>query len=210
MIHTQVANNIGIEDNGCAVVALLSGHAQQHIIDLLAHLASDLEGVIWAMPATSLHTTLCEIIQPKPYAEDKHVIYESNKAKYKEVLSGVLGDYSSIDLRFNQIEVSPQAIIVRAENPGVYNEIRGQLLEKLPFPKQTKLPPDIAHSSIARFIKEVDIETVNSVVARYKVDFTESINEFQLLYPIWPHLLHYEVVDRFPLLYSESTDSNLS
>jgi hypothetical protein len=199
MPSTRIQNDIGAQDNGCAAVSLLSKSAQEAIMRLQEQLAGQLEGTIWTMPATSLHTTLCEIIQPKPYSQDKQLLYETNHVAYEAVLAEVLSRYKPIDVAFNTIEVSPQAIIVLSDDNGVFNKIRAELVERLPFPEETKKPPDVVHSSIARFTKEVDIEKVKAVAEQFDINFTEIIREFQFMYPIWPHLLHYDVVRRYPL-----------
>jgi hypothetical protein len=201
MAQTQIAPSLGVTapDDDYLVVALLSKSAQQIITSLLGEFSPQLDGVIWPMPAASLHSTLCQIIQPKPYAEDKAALYRNNYHHYEAVLEEVLSQIKPIEIVFNVIEVSPQAIIVRGEDGGVCNQIRAQLVEKFPLPKETKLPPDIVHSSIARFTKEVDLEEVRAVVEGRNINFTETVREFQLLRHTSPHLLRYEVKCRYML-----------
>ena len=199
MAITIPATNIGSEDNGCAVVTLLSTVAQQKVKNLQSELLQELNGSIWPMPTSSLHSTLCEIIQPKPYADDKAVMYAAHHDEYEAALVEVLSKYGPIRVVFNKIEASPQAIVIMGDDDGAFNQIRAELLKILPFPVETKLPPDVVHSSIARFIKEVDLQKVQETVARHSILFEEIVTEFQFMYPIWPHLLHYEVVRRYLL-----------
>lgn len=200
MIVTIPATNIGAADNGCAVVTLFSNNAQQKIEALLAELSRELDGIIWTMPPASLHSTLCEIIQPKPYTEDKDTIYQAHTGEYQAVLDDVLKKFGPIKVHFNKIEASQHAIVVMAEDGGIFNQIRAELVKKLPFPAETKSPPDVVHSSIARYTKEIDLATVEAAVARHAISFEEIVTEFQLLYPIWPHLLHYDIVKKYPLV----------
>ncbi len=199
MLNTRVQDDIGRKDNGCAVVSLLSRTAQEAIVRLQGQLSEQLGDALWLMPPTSLHTTLCEIIQPKPYEQDKHLLYEKNHAEYEAVLAEVLSHYPPIRVAFDTLEVSPQAIIILGNDNGIFNKIRAELIEYLPFPKETKKPPDVVHSSIARFTKEVDIEKVRAVAKQLNVNFTEVVQEFQFMYPVWPHLFHYDVVSRYGL-----------
>jgi hypothetical protein len=91
MPSTVIDTTIGIKvpDDDCIAVALLSEQGQHFVTDLLAKLTQQLNGTIWPMPAAALHITLCEIIQPKPYTEDKAVLLK-NFPHYEAVLEEVL------------------------------------------------------------------------------------------------------------------------
>ena len=102
-------------------------------------------------------------------------------------------------MNFNRVEVSSQAIIIRGSDDRAFDAIRTQLVELLPLPSATKQPPTIVHSTIARFTRELDLKTVQSVIAQLNISFTETITEFQLLHNVSPHMLSYEVVARYPL-----------
>jgi hypothetical protein len=72
-------------------------------------------------------------------------------------------------------------------------------MQKLPLPRETKMPPDIIHSTIARFTREVDVDLVRSIVTNFGVNFVETISEFQLLRQTAPHLVNFRVARRYPL-----------
>lgn len=199
MILTQINPDIGVTlpDIDCVAVALLSESAQQQISKLLRAITERLGDAIWPMPANALHITLCEIIQPKPYIEDKSELMK-NLPQYEHALEGLLR-IAPVEVSFNTIEVSPQAIIIRGEDDGTFNRVRSQLVPLLPLPAETKLPPDIIHSSIARYRKEVDINEVRSAVADLAIDFNETIHEFQLIKESAPHLVNYSIARRYLL-----------
>jgi hypothetical protein len=199
MLKTEINTTIDITapDNDCIAVALLSETGQQQLTSLLEGLRERLGDTIWPMPAAALHITLCEIIQPKPYIEDKAALLK-NFPHYEAVLEEIL-TMPPIPITFDTIEVSPQTIIVRGRDNGTFNRIREQLVEKLPLPNETKSPPDIIHSSIARYTKEVDMEEVKAVVADFSISFVETISEFQLLRQTAPHLLNYIIARRYAL-----------
>jgi hypothetical protein len=199
MNYTVPATNIGSKDNGCIVVTLLSPLAQRQISNLLSELSGELGEAIWPMPASSLHSTLCEIIQPKPYTEDKATLYRDNHTAYEAALQQTLSHYGPIPVTFNRIEASPHAIVVFGDDGGVFNTIRAELLKTLPFPAETKLPPDAVHCSIARYTQEIDLLRAQDVVARHSISFEEIVSEFQFVYPAWPHMLQFDVVRRYPL-----------
>ena len=199
MASTIIATEIGTQGDGCAVVAFLSENAQAQIANLLRELKQELGDTIWTPPLKALHSTLCEIIQQIPYEEDKDVIYKRHHAEYEAALQEVLACFGPIRIAFDRIEVSPNAIIIRGDDTGTFNQIRALLTEKLPFPPGTRRPPDIIHSSIARFLKEEDLDMVEQVVARHSINFEEIVTEFLLLYPVSPYVLDYQVVRRYPL-----------
>jgi hypothetical protein len=199
MSLTQINNELDITkpDNDCIAVSLLSEPAQQQVTRLLLTLTERLGEVIWPMPSHALHITLCEIIQPKPYLEDKTELLKSTP-HYEAVLENFL-KIPAINVQFRTIEVGPQAIIIRGEDNGAFNLIRQQLVSGLPLPLETKMPPDIIHSSIARYRKEIDVDYVKAATADLSIDFIETINEFQLLKATAPHLLNYTIARRYQL-----------
>jgi hypothetical protein len=200
MEMTQVATNIGDKDNACGVCALLSVDGRQEVKRLLEQLDERLGDTIWCMPTGSLHMTLCEIMQAKPYAEDKEALFNRNLDGYRTALDKAFSGIPPIKVVFDQIEVSPQAIIIRGSDDGTFNALRAQLVDSLPLPTETKRPPDIIHSSIARFTKAVDLSIVEAAVAELNMSFTELVTEFQLMHNGWPHMLNYELATRYPLL----------
>lgn len=196
---TLINHEIGITqpDIDCAAVAMLSETAQEHVSNLLTKMCERLGDIIWPMPANALHITLCEIIQPKPYVEDKAELMK-NLPHYEVVLEKIL-KISPIDIVFNTIEVSSHAIIIRGEDDGTFNRVRDQLAPALPLPAETKVPPDIVHSSIARYKKEADVDKVRATIADLTIGFTETVHEFQLIKESAPHLVNYSVAHRYPL-----------
>jgi hypothetical protein len=63
---------------------------------------------------------------------------------------------------------------------------------------ETRPPPAIIHSSIARHLKEVDLGQVQEVISRHKIFIEEEVAEFKLLrYEILP-LQKYKVLRGLP------------
>ncbi len=199
MTTTQIATNIGAKDNANGVGALLSPVGQQQVASLLEQVSKELGDAVWCMPLSSLHITVCEIMQAKPYPEDKEVLFQRNLERYKQALKSVLNDAEPIEVTFNRVEASPQAIIIRGSDDHAFDAIRKGLVTSLPLPAQTKQPPTIIHSSIARFTKEIDFSIVEAAIAKLSVSFTEIITEFQLMHNVSPYNLSSEVAARFPL-----------
>ncbi len=199
MTKTLPATDTGTEITGYAIVAFISQTGQRRIVSLLNELSRELPGMLWTMPPESLHITLLEIIQTKPYSQDKESLYRLHKADYENVPAGVLSIHRPIKVVFDTVQASPQAIIVRGQDGGVFNAIRTQLLEGFPLPAETNAPPDIVHSSIARYEAEAELEKVQEVVRRHSVLFEEEVTEFKLIKNVIKPLLQYEIIRTYPL-----------
>jgi 2'-5' RNA ligase len=199
MTNTAVAEFIGKENLGYALLALLSDNAKKQIVDLLDELTIELPGVLWAMPPEQLHITLCEIIQPKEYSQDKESLFALRQEEYLNVPARILSGLPKIAVRFDTIEAGPQAIILRASDSSQLNGIREELVANMQLPRETRTPPDITHSSIARYLQDVELEKVQAVVARHKIAIEEEITGFKLIRNEIPPLQKYEVLRTYPL-----------
>lgn len=198
-MKTEVATNIGVKDNANGVCALLSQEGQGRVAALVKLLSKELEEGVWYMLPEALHITVCEIMQAKPYPKDKEALFQANQNRYKRALEDVLSDVGPIQILFDRVEVSSQAIIIRGNDDHIFDSVRAELAKSLPLPPETKRPPTIVHCSIARFTKELDLAMVESVVAKTNILFTETVGEIQLMHNVSPHNLNYEVAARFPL-----------
>lgn len=199
MFKTSPANNIGQEEIGYVLLALLSDNAQSQIMAFLGDLDKELPDTLWCMPPNALHITLCEIYQPKDYGQDKTSLFEQRRQQYEDTVQKVLAGFGKIAVNFNVIEASPGAIIVHGQDNGSFNAIRAQLVESLPLPADTKRPPDIVHSSVARYTKVISLDEVQRVVAVHQIDFNEEIIEFKLVRCTVQPLLEYEVLQTYSL-----------
>lgn len=199
-VETVPARYLNEPATGYIYAALLSKHAQSKITELLESMRQELPGIIWTMPADALHMTLCEVIQSrKSYSEDKDTLFARRRDEYFDGAARALEGIPVFSVIFNQIEVSKDAIIIRTQDGTPFNEIRAKLLGNISLPAVTKRPPDIIHSSIARYQQAVNMETVQAVAANHHIDFTEEIAEFKLLRTTVPPLLEYEELASFAL-----------
>ena len=199
MAKTVPTENISRNDVAYVLVAQPSEALQQEIARLLGALEKELPGVIWTMPSGALHFTLYEIIQPKEYSENKEELYSRHQQEYEELPAKILSSIQPIEVNFNTVEASPYAIIIRGDDDGIFNDIRTHLIKQLPIIAESKLPPDIIHSSIARYVKEADLEQVQEIIKRYPINFKETVTEFKLLKNrIFP-LLEYDTIKTYTL-----------
>lgn len=196
---TVPADYIGKESIGYALLAPVSENTKNQIISLLDSLSVALPGVLWPMPPKQLHITLCEIIQSKTYSQDKETLYKLHKEQYENAPAQILSTLPKLTVTFNIIEASAQAIIVKSKDAASFNAIRAELVANMSLPSETRTPPDIIHSTIARYLKETELERVQEVVARHKIIIEEKVSEFKLIRSEIPPLQKYEVLRAYPL-----------
>lgn len=199
MLKTDPADFIGKTNLGYALLAFLSDNARNQVAALLQELSAALPGVLWTMPPEQLHITLCEIVQPKEYSRDKDSLFASFQKKYQNTLVQILSDTPKLTVTFDTIEARPQAIIIKATNSSSLNSIRAKLTARMRLPDETRTPPDITHSSIARYLKEMDLEKVQGVVAAHTMNLREEITEFKLIRNEVLPLQKYEVLGTYLL-----------
>ncbi len=200
MIYTIPVDNIGEETVNYVLLALLSQKTRSKLTELLSNLNTELPNMLWLMPAEQMHITLCEIIQPKNYSVDKDVLYASRKDEYEDAIGNILSSISSFNVTFDILEASTKAIITRCSNTNTFNSIRSQLMKNIQFPSETKLPPDITHSSIARYLKKIDLELVQNGLQNHTLSLDEEVTEFKLLRNTVYPLQNYEIIKSYSLL----------
>lgn len=198
--HTAIANFMGKENLGYALLTFLSDNTQKQITNLLDELSAELPGVFWTMPPRQLHITLCEIIQPKQYSQNKELLFASWQEEYEDRAAQVLAGIPKLTIGFDIIEASSQAIILRASDSNQLNGIRKELVANMQLPSETRTPPDITHTSIARYVQEVELEKVQEIVARHKIAIEEEITAFKLIRNEILPLQRYSVLKTYPLV----------
>jgi 2'-5' RNA ligase len=200
MTKTEPADYLDEHSVGYIILALPSENFKKQITVLLNQLQNELPGLIRPMLPEQLHFTLCEIIQPKAYSEDKDTLYNRHRQQYEDVPRQILANLKKFSVKYDIIKASPQAIIVKSSDSSNFNSIRAQLTANMQLPKETTTPPDITHSTIARYLNSVDLGKVQEVISRHKISIKEEITEFKLLRTEINPLQRYEVVRTFPLL----------
>lgn len=160
------------------------------------HFANDL----WFTPADALHITLLDWIAPLvSYAEPKDVLFKRIYNTYDTALKQALEPIPPIAVHFNSLIVTPDALIIQGVDKGEFQEIRNHFTDTIDLLPNTKQPPTIIHSTIARFRRPCNIETMQEVADVTPVSFTEKVNSFRLIHEEKAPLLRYQVLKTYPL-----------
>lgn len=200
MEQTIVADWIGKTNIGYGACALVTAESQKKITSLLSKLDEELPGTLFCMPAHALHITLCEVIVAlHSYSENMDTLLDTYAGRFDKELRSILVGQQPIDIHFQSLEASPNAIIIKGTDDGSFKRIRDEIVRRGLLPPETKLPPTIIHSSIARYEKAVPLDSVQQVVAKYDVDFVERVGTFTTMKGISEPLIEYEVAGEYKL-----------
>ncbi len=200
MEKTIVAEWLDAEKVGYWVGTFLSPENQQKIATFQAALKRELPGVLWTMPdITQQHVTLFEIVMTfRDYPEDRDTIFERHRAGIDAELKAQLANQGPITITLDTLEASPSAIIVRSTDDGSFQRIRDAISSKHLLPEGTRTPPDIIHSSLCRYVKEVDVERIRSVLAGHKLELIQEVTEFEMV-RIWRMPMDYTTLNVYKL-----------
>ena len=144
---------------------------------------------------TQQHITLFEIVMTfRDYPEDRDAIFERHRAGIDAELRAQLAGQEPITVTLDILEASPSAVIVRGTDDGSFRRIRDAISSKHLLPEGTRTPPDIIHSSLGRYVKEVELEQVRSVLAAHALKLTQTITEFEMV-RIWRMPMDYTTLE---------------
>lgn len=200
MLRTMVSPYVYSEDE-YNIAALLSNRARRRVTILQDRLKRVLGDVIWLMPANCLHVTLMEIIcdtECRDLSRAEH--FKLWHKKYSKPTRAAIGSFSPFDVTFNEVVVSQGAIIIKSPDSKPFNDIRNRLLSEVELPEGTKMPPDIAHCTIARYATALDLNDVRYQTSGLEIDLTERITQFSLIKDMVPPDFNPTVIETYGLL----------
>lgn len=170
-----------------SIVRLFSAQSAEQAVVMQTHLKELFGDAIWLQKPPSLHITLMEIICDTEYIDKtREQYFQDWYASYNETVKEVLGSIEPFDLHFTELLVSQRAIIIKSADSKVLNDIRKALMERTQLPSGTKVPPDITHSTLARFNKPIDLEEARRLTAEISVNIAEHVTEFSLVRDLGP------------------------
>lgn len=170
-----------------SIVAMPGAETVKKIVKVQDGLKSLLGDALWLTPPQALHMTLMEIICDTEYeglSREEH--FKQWHDNYNGAAKEAIAQFSPVTVRFNELHASAAAIIIKAVDPQPFNDIRAALLAKTVLPAQTKMPPDIAHCTIARYNQSIDLDKVKGLIQELSIEFDERVAEFRLMKDLGP------------------------
>lgn len=196
-----IANALNPSYDEFTLATLLGKSTVQEVALIQKQLDTLLGDSVWLTPPNCLHVTLMEIICDADYGNTpRKELFDAWYADYGALAKQIIEGNSTFPIVFNEIHVSPMAIIIKTNQPDSLNEIRKQLLNRIKLPEGTKLPPDIGHSTIARFKKEIDLDKVRHIVKPIPVNIIQKVQSLQLIEGLGPPTLNPNVLENYPLI----------
>lgn len=172
---------------------------------VLSSLTQDIKAAfkdaVFCMPDRSLHITLLDWVAPLVNYDsaDKNELFAKIQPEYDKALSEVLSSVEPIVVTFDELRVSPSTIFIVGHDSGEFRKIRESFIAKVELLTGTKLPPQIIHSSLARFTKPVELSSVNSFVSQKELNITQIVADFRLVHSKKEPMLEFEIIKNYTL-----------
>lgn len=186
---------------GYVLNAVFSDDNSRIITTLTQEIEREYGKKVFVMPKNSLHITLMDWVAPLvDYGEpDKEELFNSIRTEYDDALSKILSTMPPITVRFTEIKVYPTTIILQGHDDGQFQVIRNRFLDAVRLLPNTKKPPTIIHSSIARFKSAMPLETVETLIASKRIDIVQEVDAFRLVHTSQEPMLQFEILKEYLL-----------
>ena len=186
--------------DGYIIISPLSDILKKQIYSIQNSLADKFgESSFWFPKQEQLHITFAHIISPDAiYDKDPSTIYKNLSSVVNETLSQIASEYLITSANFGAVESHPSAIIIRGHDSGNYKLSRQKFTGSVALPPQTRRPPKIIHSTIARFKKELDKHDLKNLTDGINFSLDEDISELLLIHETKIYAQEYKIIKRFP------------
>jgi hypothetical protein len=200
MEKTIPASNLDDRCVGYVVNSGFSADNQALLSEIQSNFANEFSGALWIPKTEALHITLMDWLAPLvSYGRDKDEIFPEIFNEYDNAVNESVEGTAPIHVEFGVINVSSDAIFLTGEDRGQYQTIRDRFLGKVSLLPNTKLPPKIIHSTIARFTKSLDIDVVRTFAQSQTVAFEQLIDVFKLLRSTDTKMEDYKIIKTYNL-----------
>lgn len=201
MAMTEPVDWIGKPVLGYAVSARFGDSNRKILAELISQIELAFPGTTFSAPSASLHITLLDWVAPlvNYNGQDKDGLYRQVKADYTKAIKNILAGFGPISVRFTEIRVVPSGIIIVGQDGGQFGDIRRQFNQRVEVLTGTKPPPEIVHSTLARFTVVTEIEPYVDFIRGKSIDMPQVVDEFVLTRSLMEPMLDYEIVQRFSL-----------
>lgn len=184
-----------------SIVRLLSPDSTSQAKAIQNELRNLFGDAIWLQEPPSVHVTLMEIICDTEYVgKSRQQYFDEWYAAYNETVKDILSTIEPFGISFNELLVSPRAIIIKSLDSEALNGIREALLKRINLPPGTKIPPDITHSTLARFNIPIDLEEAKKLTSKISVNIHEHVSEFSLVRDLGPPNFNDKPTQVYPLV----------
>lgn len=138
---------------------------------------------VFITPPYALHITLLDWIAPLVDYDgrDKDKLFADIQSSYDNAVAEILSSVKPFYVSFDEIKVSPSAIYTVGHDNGEFRRIREQFINNVELLPNTKLPPQIIHSSLGRFTKSIRLVEVEAYISTLSIDLKQRVTNYRLL-----------------------------
>lgn len=173
---------LGQEFIGYVVNTPFRGESQLAIQILQQKFSDQFGEAIYIPEPETLHITLMDWLAPLvDYGRNKDELFGEIYAEYDKTLEESIAGINPITVTFNKIGVGREAIFLIGEDRGQYQAIRNRFLDKVILLPNTKKPPQIIHTTIARYLQPLDLAPIQDFGAAQSIAFQHITDMFRLL-----------------------------
>lgn len=200
--YAQVSNFDGPSD-GYIIIAPLSAASRAALESLQDQMAAKLPAdSLWLPRGEQLHITFAHIISPETEHPDRPALYRKLGPQVLEILGRMVPTDLDIALELAAVEAFPAAIIAKWRDDGTYARLRERLMQEFTPPQGSRLPPQIIHTTLARFRQEVPMQAVQDAVAALQLPAPaaphEHTTQLQVIHERKIFVQEHDIVATFP------------
>ena len=133
------------------------------------------------------------------YGRNKDELFQQLRAEYTAAFKNILAGRQPIALHFNEIKITPGAVIAVATDDGSFTDIRHQFTSSIKLTEGTKPPPQFIHSSLCRYMSQVDTYQVRDTLGGESISFDQIVTGFKLTKELLAPMQKFEVLETFEL-----------
>lgn len=198
---TSINHEINRRVNGYMINTVPTQENCQKVAIFQKKLAAQFGNTLWLTPPDTLHITLMDWIAPLvDYGTDKDVLFKGRFPEYDKVFTDIVRRQPPpITIHFDTLKVTPDAVILVGRDDGSFQRIRNDFLREIELLPNTKQPPTIIHSTIARYKTEQDLQPIIDFVATQDLSFDHIVTHFRLAQEQVVPMLDYNLLKQYPL-----------
>lgn len=186
---------------GFVINAGFSDDNSAQITSWLAGLKAAAPEGIYTMNPKGLHITVLDWVAPLFEYDgiDKRGLYNKLRSTYEPAFRQITGTMAPFEVNFDEVQVRPETIILVGRDGGQFEYLRKRFLQSVSLPAGGKLPPNIIHSSLARFVPPaIDLAPVKQYVSLTPLVFTQQVAEFRLIEARDGTMQDFDILDTYP------------
>lgn len=201
MSNTEPAAWVGQPHEGYVLNAEFSEQNKDTLESLMQLLNERFGPAVFTMLRDSLHITLFDWIAPLIDYDgiDKAALFEECRPMYHAALTDILQNQPPITITFDELRASPSTIFIVGHDNGSFQRIRDQFVDRVELLPNTKKPPEIIHSSLARFTESIALDGVEQFIRQQRLSFTQTVDSFRLVHTMREPMLEFQELKRYPL-----------